>query len=101
MTRDATIFYIDDRRHQALQDAENGVGCFSDDGTWAIVKQEQRIYVVSVSDTVDAIMVSTYQAVPLGPSDLYILALKQAPYHISLGDKDLTIFLAFQEPTPK
>lgn len=96
MTRDAKVFSIDNGHRQALQDAEQELGCFAEEGMWGIATTDYRIYVVSVSDRVDAALVNTYGAEPLQGTDLYIAALKQRPGQITLGAKDLTAFLVWK-----
>jgi len=96
MVRNANVFCIDAGHRQAVQDAENQLGCFAEEGMWGIVKTDYRIYVVSISDQVDSVLVSAYAAKQLRASDLYIAGLKQSAGQISLGAKDLTAFLIWE-----
>lgn len=92
MTRDAKVFVIYEKRNLALADAMAKRGCFSNELDWAINIQTFRLFALSVSESVDKVLMQQYDARPLSENDYCRFALKNRR-NIHLGDPDLTIFL--------
>jgi hypothetical protein len=92
MQRATKVFIIQNKWEKAVVDAENRIGCFSEDRFWAIHRTQYRIFVLSGSEEIDKALLADYEAVPLKQPDGYRIVLSE-PSQIHHGDKSLTAFL--------